>query len=74
MYIQSHSMGWLVDKETAFQAWGLLLVMKVMSGNCLLVVVRLFGCIYACYVLSDVTLCGLFVASSSKCVFSVATY
>ena len=48
--------------------------MMVMSDNCLLDVVRLFGYICAQYVLSDITHRRLFVASSTRLMFSVATY
>ena len=66
MYIQSRSLEQLANNNTAFCVSELLLVMDIMSGHALLKVARLFGCIYAHYVLPDVTLCRLFVASSSE--------
>ena len=82
MSVQSESQEQLVGNKPAFYDLRLLLVMMVLSDNCLLVVMygsickglRLFGCFCARYVLSDITHRRLFVASSTRLMLSVATY
>ena len=82
MSVQSECQERLVGNKPAFYDLRLLLVMMVLSDNCLLAVMygltykglRLFGCFCAQYVLSDITHRRLFVASSTRLMFSVATY